>query len=316
MKLLSVIVNFRTAEMTMDSIRACLRETASIPDSHISVVDNDSGDGSWEKLVDFVNREGLGDRVRVIKSPLNGGFGYGNNVAIRLALEAEDKPDYIYLLNSDAFPDPGAITELLNFMESHPDVGITGSWIHGEDGAFHHTVFRFPSWQSELESALRFSPVTKLLGRYRVMRLPVPTEPTELDWTAGCSFMMRKQMLEQIGLFDESFFLYFEETDLCKRAKQAGWSTYYIPSSRVTHIGSVSTGMKNTSKPVPSFWFQSREHYFRKNHGSAYLVLANVLWLVGFALWRVRRVIQRKPDNDPPHLMRDFFRHNFLHKTR
>ncbi|HET8706653.1 MAG TPA: hypothetical protein VFM46_10160, partial [Pseudomonadales bacterium] len=130
------------------------------------------------------------------------------------------------------------------------------------------------------------------------------------------SFMMRRQMLEQIGLFDENFFLYFEETDLCKRAKQAGWSTYYIPSSRVTHIGSVSTGMKNTSKPVPSFWFQSREHYFRKNHGSAYLMLANVLWLIGFAIWRLRRIIQRKPDTDPPNLMRDFFRHNFLHKTK
>ena len=90
-----------------------------------------------------------------------------------------------------------------------------------------------------------------------VVPLPVPDQSGAVDWLAGASMMMRAEVLEQIGLFDEEYFLYFEETDLCRRAALAGWPTHYVVESRVTHIGSVSTGMKVWDR-IPEYWLDSR----------------------------------------------------------
>ena len=111
------------------------------------------------------------------------------------------------------------------------------------------------------------------------------------------------------GLFDETFFLYFEETDLCLRAARAGHATHYVRESRVAHIGSVSTGMKTWAR-VPGFWLDSRWHYFTKNHGRAHALGATALHALGGALWRIRRVVQRKPPADPPHFLRDLMFHD------
>ena len=94
-----------------------------------------------------------------------------------------------------------------------------------------------------------------------------------VDWLAGASLMIRRQVLDEIGLFDERYFLYFEETDLCLRAQRAGWTSRYVKESRIMHIGSVSTGMK-TWKRMPGYWFDSRLRYFTKNHGAFYAALA------------------------------------------
>jgi len=121
--------------------------------------------------------------------------------------------------------------------------------------------------------------------------------------------MIRREVFADVGEFDETFFLYFEETDFCLRAKKAGWSTHYVRGSAVAHIGSVSTGLKDNRRRMPQYWFDSRHHYFKKNHGPMYLALSDVLFALGFAMWRVRRKIQRKPDEDPPALLADFIRH-------
>jgi hypothetical protein len=118
--------------------------------------------------------------------------------------------------------------------------------------------------------------------------------------------LIRAEVFDEIGLFDDRFFLYYEETDFCRRALGAGWETWYLPESRVAHIGSVSTGMKNLDRPMPQYWFDSRAHYFRKNHGTGYLAVANLLWVIGFSTFRIRSVIQRKSDPGRPGLLKDF----------
>lgn len=311
MLLFAVIVNYRSPEMTCEALAALLRELEGIPDARVEVVDNDSRDGSYEKLRDAVEKLGAADRVGVSQTDHNGGFGFGNNFAIRSALAAADAPEYVYLLNSDAFPDPGSIRALIAFADAHPAVGIVGSYIHGPDGEPHETAFRFPSLGSELEYGARVGFLSKLLRRF-VVALEIPTRPTQVDWLAGASMLIRSRVLRDVGLFDEHFFLYFEETDLCRRARRAGFATWYVPESRVTHIGSASTGMKIKSRPMPRFWFESRRHYFRKTHGRAYFWAANLLFTLGFASWRIRRRLQGKPDPDPPGLLRDFVRFNFL----
>ncbi|MEJ6404881.1 glycosyltransferase family 2 protein [Yoonia sp. 2307UL14-13] len=301
----TIILNYKTPDMTLQSVDAALREMAGIS-GQIIVVDNDSQDGSFETLEKAVADKGW-DRVRVVQSGHNGGFGAGNNFGIQAGLRDGPPPDYIYILNSDAFPDPGAIRILLDYLETHPKVGFAGSNIHGPDGDWHCTIFRYPSIQSELEGAARTGPITKLFKNH-VIPQPLPDAPKEVDWLAGASIMMRYETLAEIGLFDETFFLYFEETDLCRRAKLAGWPTVYVPDSKVTHIGSASTGMK-TWKRKPQYWFDSRLHYFVKNHGRAYAVAATLAHVTGGLIWRLRCLIQRKEIGDEAHFLRDLITH-------
>lgn len=309
-RLLTVLLNWRSAEMTLQAAEAALTALQGI-EGALVIVDNDSQDGSFEALSDSVRDRGWDkgpQQVRVLQSGRNGGFGAGNNHGIRAGLPDGSRPDYVYILNSDAFPAQGAIRALLDHLVTHPATGFAGSFIHGTDGTPHRTAFRFPSIASEFEGQVRFGPVSRLLRRFVVAQV-IPKATTRVDWLAGASMMMRWRVLEEVGLFDETFFLYFEETDLCRRAARAGWPTDYVVESRVAHIGSASTGMKSWDR-IPGFWLDSRLHYFVKTHGAAYATAATLSLLAGGMMWRARLMIQRKDRGDPPHYLRDLAAHD------
>ena len=311
---LTIILNYKTPDMTLQSLAAALREMDGIAGA-ITIVDNDSKDGSYEALVKAVHVLDLKpDRVQVIQSGHNGGFGAGNNVGIRARLPNGDTPDYVYILNSDAFPGKDAIKLLLAQLQNNPAVGFAGSYIHGPENDPHITAFRFPTIQSELEGAARFGLISRILKNY-IVPLPLPKHTCVVDWLAGASLMMRQSVLDEIGLFDETFFLYFEETDLCKRAQNAGWPTVYVRESEVCHIGSVSTGMKTWGR-MPDYWFNSRLHYFVKNHGRAYTAVATLAHLLGAVTYRLRCLIQNKPKIDPLGFLQDFTVHSLRSATR
>ena len=299
---LTIILNYKTAAMTLQAVAAALAAMAGI-DGEVLVVDNDSQDGSFEALT-----VQLPPAVRVLQSGHNGGFGAGNNVGIRAGLSDGNRPDYVYILNSDAFPAPGAIRHLLDTLEQNPSAGFAGSYIHGPDGSPHLTTFRFPSVLSEFEGAVRFGPVSRALARYAVP-VPIPAITTPVDWLAGASLLMRQSVLDQIGVVDETFFLYFEETDLCRRAQNAGHKIIFVRESEVAHIGSVSTGLKEWSR-VPGYWFDSRWHFFVKNHGRLYAVCATLAHLAGGALHRLRCLLTGKKPADPPHFLRTLLWHD------
>lgn len=309
MALLTVLLNWRSAEMTLQAAEAALTALHGVPGALV-IVDNDSGDGSFEAMTQAVQGRGWDtgpQQVRVIQSGRNGGFGAGNNVGIRAGLPGGVRPDYVYILNSDAFPAPDAIRALLTHLRRHPQTGFVGSYIHGTDGQPHRTAFRFPSIAGEFEQQARFGPISRLLRR-SIVAQPMPEQTTRVDWLAGASLMMRQSVLDQIGLFDETFFLYFEETDLCHRAARAGWPTDYVVESRVAHIGSASTGMKEWGR-IPEFWLDSRLHYFTKTHGPAYAAAATLAHLAGGVLWQARRLIQTRDRADPPRYLRDLAAH-------
>lgn len=313
---LTVILNWRTAPMTLRATEAALRAMEGMTGA-ITIVDNDSGDGSFEALTAEVTARGWGHApipVRVLQSGRNGGFGAGNNVGIRAGLPRGARPDYVYILNSDAFPEPGAIRALYDRLEAHPCTGFAGSFIKGEDGVPHRTAFRFPSIASEFEGSIRFGPVSRLLRR-RIVAFPIPQATQAVDWLAGASMMMRQDLLDRIGLFDETFFLYFEETELCRRVADAGMTIDYVRESEVVHIGSVSTGMKVWQR-MPGYWFDSRLHYFTKVHGRAYAVLATLALIAGATLWRARLLIQRKDRQDPPLFLKDLIAHSLRALTK
>lgn len=312
---LTVILNWRTPDMTLRAVNYALRAMDGIQ-GEILVVDNNSGDGSFEKIHEKIHAKGWAqnDRVRVIQSGRNGGFGAGNNVGIRAGLSDGTKPDYVYVLNSDAFPAPDAILRLIKALRADPSLWCAGSYIHGPEGESHHTLFCFPSIASEFEGAIRFGPVTRLLRDHMIAR-PIPMGNTRADWMAGASVLMRRDVLDEIGLFDETFFLYFEETDLFLRAARAGYGAVYVRESHVMHIGSVSTGMKEW-KRVPEYWYDSRLHYLVKNHGAAYAATATAVHLAGGLLYWLRCKIQRRPMNVPRHFLRLLLIHDLKFAMR
>jgi N-acetylglucosaminyl-diphospho-decaprenol L-rhamnosyltransferase len=300
---LTVLLNWRTADLTLQAAAAAERAMEGIAGG-IVVVDNDSGDGSFERMSEALQGN---PRVRVVQSGWNGGFGAGNNVGIRLGLPGGVRPDYVYILNSDAFPAPDAIRLLLEYLERRPEVGIAGSFIHGPDGEAHQTCFRFPSVASEFEVAARSGPISRLLAK-RTVSMPVPELTGPVEWLAGASMMLREAVVDDIGVFDETFFLYFEETDLCRRAAEAGWPTHFVRESRVEHIGSVSTGMK-TWKRVPGYWFDSRWHYFSKVGGTGYALSATLVHVAGGLILRARRLVSPSIPPGAPHFLRDLVSH-------
>jgi hypothetical protein len=307
-RLLVIVLNYRTAQMTLRAAKAAL---ADMPDrgAEMIIIDNASHDGSAEVLQSAITDRGwdAGGRVRLILSDHNGGFGAGNNLGLHAGMSDGSTPDFFYILNSDAFADRGCIDALLAHLNAHPKAGIAGSHVRGDDDVAHCTAFRFPSIAGEFEGAARTGFISKMLHR-AVVAPPLPQTATRVDWVAGASMLLRAEMLRDIGTFDETFFLYFEETDLCKRAARADWECWYVPQARVVHIGSVSTGMKEWQR-MPRYWFASRRHYFVKNHGRVYAALAWIARLAGGMIHQLRCAISGRKPQDPPHFQRDLLRH-------
>ncbi|MCX7596849.1 MAG: glycosyltransferase family 2 protein [Fischerella sp.] len=315
-RLLVVILNYRTPQLTIACLRSLVDEVRSLPGTRVVVVDNASGDGSVAQIQTAIATESWSEWASLLPLEHNGGYAFGNNAAIRLGLESTNPPPYFLILNPDTIVRPGAIEALVNFMDEHPDVGIAGSRLEDPDGTPQRSAFRFHTIFSELDSGLRLGVVTKLLSRW-VVAPPVREDTYQTDWVSGASMIVRREVFESVGLLDEKYFLYFEEVDFCLQARKAGWSCWYVPASRVVHLVGQSTGVNNPNqepKRLPKYWFDSRRRYFVKNHGWLYAALADATWLFSFLLWRWRRVIQRKPDTDPPHLIGDFLMNSIFMK--
>jgi N-acetylglucosaminyl-diphospho-decaprenol L-rhamnosyltransferase len=313
LKVLAVIVNHKRPELVIQGLLSLRPELAAIGDCRVVVTDA-SGDGSDDKIAAAIEQHGLGGWATLLRLEKNGGYGYANNQAIRAALASADPPEYVYLLNPDAYVLPGAVRELLSFMQQRPDVGLAGSQQEQPDGSINRSAFRFPGLRSELIQGSRLGLFKKLFPDAEIAP-PPPDVPGPIDWLSGASLLVRREVFETAGLFDETFFLYYEETDLCLRARRAGFRCWYVPSSRVVHLEGQSTGVTDTRaapKRLPRYWFESRQHYFMKNHGPWKKHLADVAWTLGFVSWRARRRFQGQTDDDPPNLLSDFVRFNFL----
>ena len=199
---------------------------------------------------------------------------------------------------------------LVEFMESHPRVGIAGSQMLWPDGEIRASPFRFVGIANELDRGLRLGIVSKLLSPWGAVP-PTPRQATKVDLVSGASMILRRTMLEEIGLLDEGLYTYFDDADICLRARRSGWETWYVPESKVIHLGGASTGLTRTQViRRPAYWFEARRRYLLKNCGKVRTALADAAFIVGYSLCRLRRRIQRNPDNDPPQMLMDSIRHS------
>ncbi|MGF1512521.1 MAG: glycosyltransferase family 2 protein [Elainellaceae cyanobacterium] len=314
--ILVVIVNYRTPKLTVDALHSLVNEVQRLPEVQVVVSDNASGDDSVEVISAAIDREGWHSWVKLMPLDKNGGFAYGNNAVIQEWLAKENPPQYVWLLNPDTVVRPQALKILVDFMNAHPDVGIAGSRLEDLDETPQRSAFRFHTVFSELDLGLRLGVATKLLSKW-VVAPPVVDYSCQVGWVAGASMLVRREVFDDIGLMDDSYFMYYEEMDFCLAASRAAWPCWYVPGSRVVHLVGQSSGVTNVKQPPkrrPQYWFDSRRRYFKKNYGKLYAELADYAWMFGYGLWSVRNVIQKKPQVDPPQFFFDFLKNSSAFK--
>jgi GT2 family glycosyltransferase len=308
MKLLIVVVNYKVTDLSIDCLKSVAREIASVPGARVALCENGTGAEDEKRLREAIDANGWGEWCKLTAVMPNRGFTGGNNVVLKPALESADPPEYVLLLNADTIVMPGGLSELVKFMDEHPQVGIAGSRLEAEDGTPYVSAFRDHTIANEFDRGLRLGVVSRLLAKW-ALSPPVPGEPCPTQWVAGASMIIRGEVFDAIGLLDEGYYTYFDDIDFCMQARKVGWATWYVPASRVIHLVGCTTRIsdpaKGSMKRRPRYWYQARTRFFVKNYGPLYAAMADLAFLSGFAVWRVRRLIQRKPDPDPKHMLLD-----------
>lgn len=289
-KLNIIIVNYRTPKLVIDCL-ASLAKEVKVGEHLVIVVDNASGDDSIAEIKRAISENNWGDFVRVVASSVNGGFSAGNNLGIKSC-----SADAYLLLNSDTIVRPGAISTLLQVMADNPEAGLISPRLEWLDGTPQISCFRYRSPASELIRAAATSFVTKPLKKYDVP-IPVSLEPSKPDWTSFACVLIRHEVIEQIGLMDEGYFMYFDDIDYCRKARNAGWEILHIPQARVVHLRGGSSSVKAdvaARKRPKQYYYASRSRYFATFYGSFGLAIANLSWLAGRIISLVRELVGDK----------------------
>jgi len=285
-----VIVSWNVRELLASCLRSLFddldrTETAVT----VWVVDNASTDGTAEMVADAF------PRVRLIAQEENLGFAAGNNQALRAWLrqpQPADRGGFVWLLNPDTEIEPRTTSALLEVLESNPSAGVAGAKLLYPDGTLQQSAFRFPGL---LQLAFELFPLpqrfydTSLNGRYP-RRLYEGREPFPVDHPLGASMMVRREVVEQVGLLDEGYRMYCEEIDWCWRIRKAGWGALCVPSAEVIH----HAGQSTSQVPIRSFvnLWTSRARLYARHHGTPTWRLAQAMVRTGMR----QRMREAKPE--------------------
>jgi GT2 family glycosyltransferase len=262
-----IIISFNTREMTLQCLASVYTGLANV-DADVWVVDNASADDSVAAI------RAAYPQVRIITNEKNLGFGAANNQGMTKAAG-----ESFLLLNSDAFPEPGAIRALVDYLKAHPKAGVVGPRLLNRDGSLQQSCFRFPSpgrvWMENLWISAMFSKHEKL-GDYRHWQ---HDQERQVDFVIAACMLVRREVFEKLGGFDERFFMYSEESDWLRRITDAGWQVMFTPAARVTHLGGAS-GATQKAK-INRHFFESLDYYEWKHHGMAGLVALRTAMVIG-----------------------------------
>jgi N-acetylglucosaminyl-diphospho-decaprenol L-rhamnosyltransferase len=258
MDLSIIIVNWNTLPL----LRICL---ASIFDAslcgltmEVIVVDNGSSDGS----VDMVKREF--PSVQLVTNTTNIGFAWAANQGIRWSAG-----DFVLLLNSDIIVEKQTLSALMEFMKVHKDAGMCGARLMRSDGSVQPYLFGSdPTLSYLIRRGLKRLFLRKALHDWETKDI------MEVDWVSGACLIARREALSAVGLLDENIFMYFEDTDLCLRARLFGWKVYYNPTATVIHLGGQSSNDKERRK----VYFESLLYFYKKHYILSYFVLNSMLF--------------------------------------
>lgn len=309
-----VTVNYKTPQLTCEAVDSVAKERQSLPFVSMIIVDNCSEDDSFECIQKHVKNKSY-DWVNVIQAETNAGYAAGNNIALREIEENNLPCEYLWFLNPDTKLRPDAGVNLVGFLESK-EAYVAGSRLEDEDGTPQVSNFNFPSPFSELCGGLKVGFVDRWLKSKLVVR-PVSNVVEACDWLAGASIMMKYSVIQNIGLMDEEYFLYFEEVDYCLQAQRKGFCCWYVPESRVFHAVGAATGISNHRKQSPrrpKYWFDSRRRFYLKNYGVMALILADCAFISAYTTWVVRSFIFNpgRLKAEPPKLLREHIKNSFV----
>lgn len=269
-----VIVNWNTREILRDCLRSIYEQTLGLT-FEVIVIDNASEDGSLQMVKDEFKE------VILVENSTNRGFAAGNNQGLAIA-----KGRYVLLLNSDTVVLDNAIAKTVAFADANPEGAVIGCRILYPDKTLQTSCFMFPSLLNLLLSATymyKLFPASKLFGREN-MTWWARDDAREVDVVTGCFMLVRREALEQVGVMDEQFFMYGEETDWCYRFKKAGWKCLFSPSGSIIHIHGASSKARRHAMML-----QCRASillFFKKHRGQ----LAYRLACMGLALDAFLRV--------------------------
>jgi len=279
---------------TQDILRNCLRsiyEQSGDSSLEVIVIDNASTDVSAEMVKkDF-------PQVTLIENSENRGFAAANNQAIAIS-----KGRYVLLLNSDTIVLDNAIDKTLYFADAHPESAVVGCRVLNPDRTLQPTCFMFPSILNMLLSATylyKLFPKNRFFGR-ELMTWWNRNDIREVDAVTGCFMLVRREAIEQVGLMDDRFFIYGEETDWCYRFKQAGCKVMFAPCAEIIHLGGQSTRKKATAMVVQ---LRKCNIQFIKKHHSPFIyriacILTVTFLAVRLPIWSVIALFHRAQNSE------------------
>jgi N-acetylglucosaminyl-diphospho-decaprenol L-rhamnosyltransferase len=261
------IVSYRCEELLRDCLTS-LQENPPSGEMNVHVVDNASGDGT----VEMVRREF--PEIRVTECTQNTGFSTANNIAIR----AGSAP-YVLILNPDTRITPGSLDHLLELMDARPEIGMAGPRLELDDGSFDHAAKR--SFPTPLSALAHFTGVGRRSesGALAAYRAP-EVESGQVDAVNGAFMLTRRKALDQVGLFDEGFWMYMEDLDLCYRLAQAGWITWYDPDVTVLHVKAGTSGTERSFRLNRAFHY-GMYRFYRKHYAGDHNPLFNLAIYAG-----------------------------------
>jgi len=278
-----LVVNFNTASLLQPMFDALRRADSEQLASYL-VVDNASADNSLECLAK-VCPEAL-----LLSNDKNVGFGRANN---QLLEHLQGK--YALLLNTDSFVAADSLGKTIEYMDAHPECGVLGVRLVGREGDLQPSCRYFPTPLNVFVARTglrRFFPWLKMVDEMSWDHGSV----RECDWLPGCFYLVRREVLDQVGLFDPRYFLYYEEVDHCKRVKEAGWKVVFYPHTTVVHIGGESSRsvaeLEAQSRQISTYQIESELLYFRKHHGLPGLALHMSLVSLGDLLLALKALLK------------------------
>jgi len=274
-----VIVHYKTLDLTRKALLA-LFASISLPEQVI-VVDNNSEDG-----IDIMIKKEFPE-VLIIVSKENLGFAKGNNLALRQCAKSK----YVWLLNSDTETGKKTLFELCSFLDSHNKVGAVGPSLAYPDGSMQSPGGYFPSGCNVLRYLLPIGYLFPILWRQRLKDMALypqilPPEGLELDYATGAALMVRQEVLKDVGLLPEDYFMYFEETDLCFRMKRKGWKVMALKTEPVMHVYGGSFKTKYDPRRLKIF-LDSLKLFVHKNYIGLkkFIILSEVFIFGRFSVW-------------------------------
>lgn len=283
-----ILVSYNTAKMSVQALNSLFASTGDIQ-LEVFVIDNASSDDSVSVIKKAF------PYITLIENKTNVGFGRANNQALKLL-----SGEYVLLLNTDAFVQPDTLQKSIHYMQSNASCGVLGTKLLGRDGDLQPSCRYWPT---------PFNIFANRIGLHRLFKsismVDDPNWNPELtqncDWVPGCYYLIRRQVIEDVGLFDPIYFLYYEEVDHCLATKKAGWDVAYFAGTSVVHIGGESAKSDGEitaiGRQLSALQVESELIFFRKNYGLLACMLNVILVVLADILLLIKTLMRFKPLN-------------------